>query len=315
MKFGISIPGHGPAASPDNLTLIAQCAEGLGFDSVLLGDHIVIPNSIASNYPYSATGSFSSAESGEWLDQLTVLAFLAAKTQRIRLVPSVMVLPHRNPVVAAKILSTLDVLSDGRLSVGVGAGWLKEEFLALGLPFFKERGTVSNEYIQVFKELWTNDNPSFHGKYCSFSNIRFLPKPLQKPHPPIWVGGESPAALRRAAALGNAWHPIGSNPRHPLTTVDQLKSSIDQLHRYASEAGRDPSQIQIAYRVPTYPFSYQQRPEAFTGDADQTVRDIDAFASVGVSHLTFDFRSPDSRGTIRLMEEFAHQIMAKTSND
>jgi probable F420-dependent oxidoreductase len=309
MKYGISLQSRGPAASPENLALVSRRAEELGFDSAFLGDHIVIPNSIASDYPYSATGSFSSAASGECLEQLTVLTFVAAKTQRLRLVPSVMILPHRNPLVAAKILATIDVLSKGRLTVGVGVGWLKEEFDALGIPPFEERGAVSNEYIQAFKELWTKDNPSFQGKYCRFSNIRFLPKPVQKPHPPIWIGGESPAALRRAAASGDAWHPIGSNPRYPLATAEQLKASVGRLTAYAKKARRDPKEIEVAYRVPRYLLNGGTHSQPFVGSARQVAQDIQAFAAAGANHLVFNFSSDDSGETLRSMEQFATQVM------
>ena len=219
MKFGVSLQNRGVGASPENLALVARRAEELGFDSAFVGDHVVIPESFVSDYPYSATGEFTGMASGEWLDQLVTLTYVGAVTERIRLGSGVLILPHRNPVVTAKMLATMDVLSKGRLIVGVGVGWLREEFEALGLPPFSERGSVGNEYLRAFKELWTQENPSFEGKYCSFANIRFEPKPVQKPHPPIWVGGESGPALRRAATLGDAWHPIGSNPRFPLVTA------------------------------------------------------------------------------------------------
>ena len=151
-----------------------------------------------------------------------------------------MIVPHRNPVLAAKMLATLDMLSQGRIILGVGAGWMREEFEALGLPPFEERGDVTDEYIRVFKELWTSDDPSFDGKYCSFSNITFQPKPVQKPHIPIWVGGESPRALRRAAELGNGWSPIGSNPQFPLHRPEQLEAAIGRLAERCRRVGRDP---------------------------------------------------------------------------
>ncbi len=314
MKFGISLQSRGPASSPENLALVAVRAEELGFDYAFLGDHIVIPDSFVSEYPYSATGSFTGAASGEWLEQLTVLTFVAAKTSRIRLAPGVLILPHRNPVVTAKVLATIDVLSKGRLIVGVGVGWLREEFEALGLPPFEERGAVGNEYIRAFKELWTQENPSFQGKYCNFSKIRFEPKPVQKPHPPIWVGGESPPALRRAASLGDAWHPIGSNPKFPLMTADELKASVDRLAGYAQKAGRDPASIEVAYRVPRYSLTTERSSQPFVGDVAQVVNDVREFAAVGASHLVFDFRSEDAQETVRIMEEFAGRVMPEVAD-
>ena len=309
MKFGISLQNRGPASSPENLALVASRAEALGFDSAFVGDHILIPDSFISEYPYSAFGAFTGAGSGEWLEQLTVLTFVAAKTHSIWVGSGVLILPHRNPVVTAKVLATIDVLSKGRLILGVGVGWLREEFEALGLPPFEERGAVGNEYIRAFKELWTQENPSFQGKYCNFSKIKFEPKPIQKPHPPIWVGGESPPAMRRAAALGDAWHPIGSNPRFPLMTAEQLKASVDRLGGYARKADRDPASIEVAYRVPKYGLTTVRSSQPFVGDVEQVVNDVREFADAGASYLVFDFRSEDAQETVAIMEEFADRIM------
>ena len=310
MKFGVGLQNRGPGASPENLAMIARRAEELGFDSAFVGDHVVIPESFISEYPYSATGEFTGAASGEWLDQLITLTYVAALTERIRLGSGVLILPHRNPVVTAKMLATMDVLSKGRLIVGVGVGWLREEFEALGLPPFSERGVVGNEYLRAFKELWTQENPSFEGKYCSFSGIKFEPKPVQKPHPPIWVGGESNPALRRAAALGDAWHPIGSNPRFPLVTVEQMRRSVERLGRYAERAGRDPSTIEVAYRPPRYLLGAAgDRTQPFMGTAEQIAADVAEFAEVGVSHLALDFRRDEPQDTVATMEEFAQRVM------
>ena len=215
MDFGFGLPTRGPLSAPQTLAALAAGGEDLGFTYIGVADHIVVARRIDSTYPYSETGSFTGWESGECLEQLTLLGYLAAHTTAIRLLSSVMVVPHRNPVHTAKILSTIDNLSGGRLTVGCGVGWMREEFEAIGTPPFDNRGSVSDEYIRVFKELWTSDAPTFEGKYASFSDIVFSPQPVQKPHPPIWIGGESPAALRRAARLGDAWYPIGSNPTYP----------------------------------------------------------------------------------------------------
>ena len=201
MKYGIMLPSRGDLARPDNIIPIAKKADELGFAIMMFPDHIVLPNEVDSPYPYTQSGVFPVTDTNEATEQLTMLAFLAGQTESIRLVTSVMIVPHRPPVLTAKILSTIDVLSNGRLTVGVGVGWLRKEFEALQTPPFEERGTVTDEYIRIFKELWTSDSPSFEGKYHSFSDLSFLPKPVQKPHPPIWVGGREspgPAPRRRA---------------------------------------------------------------------------------------------------------------------
>jgi probable F420-dependent oxidoreductase len=318
MKYGFTLPGRGPLATPDNLAAIARGGEELGYDFVLFGDHIVVPKHIASPYPYTETGEFPGSASGVAMEQLTVLAFLAGQTRTIRLATSVIIVPHRHPVVAAKALATLDVLSKGRLIVGVGVGWMHEEFEALGLPPFEERGAVTDEYIRAFKELWTSDDPSFDGQYCRFSDISFLPKPEQKPHPPIWVGGESRRALRRTVELGNGWYPISANPRFPLGEPEQLVARLQLLAAYAQEAGRDPAEIEIIYRTPDYQLTKDgmeagssaggRRP--FVGNADEVAADIRRYEAMGVGSLvlSLDRLSRTLDDMLRHMEALATQV-------
>jgi probable F420-dependent oxidoreductase len=318
MRYGFTLPGRGPLATPDNLGAIARRGEELGYHFVLFGDHIVVPRQIASPYPYTETGEFPGSASGVAMEQLTVLAFLAGQTQSMRLVTSVIIVPHRNPLVAAKALATLDVLSKGRLVVGVGVGWMREEFEALGLPPFEERGAVTDEYIRAFKELWTSDDPSFEGKYCRFSNISFLPKPVQKPHPPIWVGGESRRALRRTAELGNGWYPIGSNPQFPLAEPEQLAAALQRLAVFAKEAGRDPAEIEIIYRTHDYqlitegkmPASSTGARRPFVGVADDIAADIRRYEAMGVGALVLDFvrLSRNLDEMLQHMEALATQV-------
>src|SRR5437764_13404363 len=252
MQIGFNLPLSGPLASPEIVTRLAVEGEAIGFDYIALSDHIVEPLDIHARYPYSESGEFPKGSRGERHEQLAAMAYLAAKTSRIRFLTSVMVVPHRPAVLAAKILSTIDVMSGGRVIVGVGAGWLEEEFEALGAPAFAERGKVTDEYLQAFRALWTQEQPRFEGRFVKFANISFAPKPAQKPHPPLWVGGESGPALRRAARLGDGWYPIGTNPQHPLNTRARLSAGIDRLRKLVEEAGRDPTSVVVAYRVQRY---------------------------------------------------------------
>ena len=183
----------------------------MGFHYLTMTDHIVLPDKKAPGYPYSEPGEFFEVGPGERHEQLLGMAYIAAKTKKIRLVAAVLVVPHRPAVLAAKISATLDVLSGGRLVLGIGAGWLKAEFDAVVTTPFAERGAVTDEYIDAFRVLWTEQTPRFAGRYTNFDGVVFEPKPIQKPHPPIWVGGESGPAVRRAARVGDAWYPIGSN--------------------------------------------------------------------------------------------------------
>ena len=317
MDFGFGVPTRGPMANPEDLTTLARRGEEMGFDFISASDHIVIPNSVASAYPYTETGEFSGTT--ECLEQLSMLSFLASCTSKARLLTHVLVLPHRNPMVAAKVLSTIDVLSEGRLDVGCGVGWMREEFEAIGTPPYEDRGVVGDEYIEAFKELWTSDNPSYHGRFCSFSDVAFEPKPVQKPHPPIWVGGESPPALRRAGRLGNGWHPIGENPRYPVRTPAELSTYLSRVHGHARDAGRDPSEIAVAYSALWYTEEAQTldngERRAFTGSAEQIAEDVQAFEAVGVGRLMINFfAGMDSlQGTLDRTESFMGKVIRPLS--
>jgi probable F420-dependent oxidoreductase len=225
-----------------------------------------------------------------------------------------MVVPHRNPVFTAKALATIDVLSQGRVTVGCGAGWMDEEFRAIGVPPFAERGKVTDEYLHIFKTLWTEDDPRFAGRYAQFQDISFLPKPAQKPHPPLWIGGESPAAFRRVVALGDAWYPIGSNPQFPLNTVARYSQALSRLREEAANAKRDPGSIDLAYWAASYKedrtstLEDGQR-EAFTGSDALVAQDIRAFRSLGVRHLLFNFVRPTLEASLAAMERFAAKVL------
>ena len=308
MKYGFYIPNRGPLATPENLITYARRGEELGFDCMVVGDHVIMPTMISSPYPYTIDGDFPGAGDGECMEQLTLLTFLAGVTNRIRLVPSVMILPHRNPILAAKMLATLDVLSGGRLTLGMGVGWMEEEFEILGLPSFAQRGDVSDEYIRVFKELWTSEVPTFDGRYCRFSDIKFLPKSAQKPHPPIWIGGNSRRAIRRAAQLGDGWQPVVGTTAVPLEP-EKLEGDLDLLARYAEMAGRDPSTIEVSMRVGRDPVPTPGRRSRFDGEPGQIAEDIRTYQDAGVSTLIFDWRGEIFAETLERTEKFASDVI------
>ena len=314
MNFGFSAPTRGPQATPEALAKLVTRGEEHGFGIVSVSDHVVMPRAANSTYPYSADGSF--AGGAECMEQLTLHAYLAGITNRLRLLSAVMVVPHRPPVLTAKVLATVDVLSGGRLIVGCGAGWLREEFEAIGAPDFDRRGAVTSEYIRAFKELWTSDAPTFEGEFCSFSNLHFEPKPVQKPHPPIWTGGESPAALRRAGRLADKWFPIGTNPTYPVRTPAQLAESLSQVRQHAEAAGRDPMSVGVAYSAGMPAIGEEAlHPDgsrrACTGDAEQIADDIQGFQAVGVEDMTFRFERGTLEETLEAMQQFDEEVMAK----
>jgi probable F420-dependent oxidoreductase len=311
MDFGLHLPASSAAVTAEDLVRFAQQAEALGFYCLTVADHIVVPKDISVPYPYTIDGKYPGA--GYHLETLTTMSFLAGATKRIRFATSVMIAPYRNPILTAKMLSSLDVLSNGRVIVGLGVGWMKEEFNNLQTPPFEDRGKVTDEYIKAFRELWTSDNPSFQGKYCNFSNVVFLPKPVQKPTIPIWIGGHSKQAIRRAARLGDGWHPIGGVPTIPLEPEDIAKD-ISMLREHAENAGRDPKTIRVALKGSLFDREKQIAPRKrrrFIGDAEEIASDIRAYRAVGVDTMIFDVRRPSIAETLERMEWMAKEVFIR----
>jgi probable F420-dependent oxidoreductase len=316
MQYGFGAPVSGALSAPHNLARIAAEGEAMGYDYATISDHVVIPGDIEARYPYSDTGEFPGRARGDRHEQLIAAAFIAGKTSRLRLVTSVTVVPHRPAVLQAKMLATIDVLSQGRLTFGIGAGWMKEEFAALGVPPFAERGTVTDEYLMACRELWTSDNPHFQGKYVKFANILFDPKPVQKPHPPIWVGGESGPALRRTARLGDGWYPIGTNPRHRLDSIKRFAAGTDRLRRLVRDAGRDPGAVALVYRVGSWGKSLPARADdgerrLFSGEITDIIADLRAFRDLGVGYVDFSFDGDTADVMIANMRRFREDVLSK----
>ena len=310
MDFGLHLPSSSAGVTSEDLVRFACQAEGLGFYCLTVADHVIVPKNISIPYPYTVNGKYPGT--GYHLETLMTMAFLAGATQRIRFATSVMIAPYRNPIVTAKMLASLDVLSHGRVIVGLGVGWMKEEFENLKSPPFEERGRVTDEYIKAFRELWTKDNPSFNGKYCKFSEIVFLPKPVQKPTIPIWVGGHSKQALRRAAELGDGWHPIGGVPTIPLEPQDVARD-IETLAGYAQKAGRNPKELRVALKGSLFDREKQATPgkrRRFLGTAEEIVADIREYGAAGVDTLIFDVRCPSPTETLERMEWMAKEVIA-----
>ncbi len=316
MQIGFNLPISGPISSPESLTRIAQCGEALGYDYLTLTDHVALPNMRVPGYPYSESGEFFGEGPERRHEQLMTAAFIAAKTSHIRLVLAVMVVPHRPAVLAAKMLSTIDVLSGGRLVVGIGAGWLQAEFDAVvGTPF-AERGRVTDEYLSTFRTLWTEEAPHGDGTWIKFDGIIFEPKPRQKPHPPIWVGGESGPSLRRAARLGDAWYPIGSNNKHLLDTLPRYRGGIERLRELTAAAGRDPASVALSYRVKRYGEAVPDRASdgerrLFSGSTADIVGDLKELHALGVTAFDIDVERPDAEASIAEMRRFQEQVISR----
>ena len=308
MNFGLHLPASSANVKPEDLVRFAQQAEQLGFYCLTVADHVIVPKNISIPYPYTVDGKYPGT--GYHLETLTTMSFLAGATQRIRFITSVMIAPYRNPIITAKMLTSLDVLSGGRVIVGLGVGWMKEEFDNLATPPFADRGRVTDEYICAFRELWSSDNPKFSGQFCNFSDITFLPKPVQKPGIPIWIGGHSKQAIRRAARLGDGWHPIGGVPTIPLEPED-VRKDLSMLAEYAQAAGRDPKQIHVALKGSLFDKEkkIEGRRRRFMGEAAEIASDIRDYRAAGVDTMIFDVRRPTSTETLERMEWMAKEVI------
>lgn len=241
MRVGLHALGIGDGARPDVIRAVAVAAEAGGFATLWSGEHVVMVDQPASRYPYSEDGKIAVPAGADWLDPLLALSYIAAVTSRINLATGVLLLPEHNPVLAAKQAATLDVLSGGRLTLGVGTGWSAEEFAALGVPF-RGRGRRAAEYVAAMRQLWADDVASFSGEFTRFGPVRVNPKPVRGRRIPVVVGGNSDAALRRAAAFGDGWY--GFNL--PASAVAER---ITVLADQCRQRGRSLSELTVAVSV------------------------------------------------------------------
>jgi probable F420-dependent oxidoreductase len=315
MQIGFAAPTSGPLIVPDSLSRIITEGEALGFDYATVSDHIMVPRNLESKYPYTDTGEFPAGTQAAWLEQLATTAYLAALTRKLRFVLSVMVVPHRPAVLTAKLLSTIDFLSKGRLTLGIGVGWCREEFEAIGAAPFDDRGLVTDEWMAACKELWIADLPKFSGKYVKFDDVVFAPKPVQNPIP-IWVGGESAPALRRTVKYAHGWYPVGTNPQFPMNTLSRFRTGLARFRGFAEKAGRDPSEIAIALRVLAGPgvkprSSIDGEAALFTGGDADWVADIRALADLGVSAVDVRLSDQTLDATIDNMRRFRDGVLSR----
>ena len=315
MQIGFNAPTTGALIEPDSLRRIITEGEALGFDYVTISDHIMVPRNLESKYPYTNDGEFPAGTAAAWLEQLATTAYIAALTSKLRFVLSVMVVPHRPAVLTAKILSTIDYLSKGRLNLGIGVGWCREEFEAIAAAPFDDRGHVTDEWMMACKELWTKDDPHFDGKYVKFADVVFTPKPVQQPIP-IWVGGESAPALRRIMRYADCWYPVGTNPRFPMNTASRFKSGLARFRGFAEKAGRDPATLQVALRVLVGPSHRARRSidgegEMFTGGTADYLGDIKALQDLGVSAVDVRLFATTLEATIDNMRRFHDEVLTK----
>jgi probable F420-dependent oxidoreductase len=286
VKFGIMFANAGPLGLPENLEHLARTAEAVGIESLWTVEHVVVPVGYQSEYPYSSSGRMPGRESAPIPDPLLPLAYAAAVTTNIRLGTGVLILPQRHPAYVAKQAATLDVLSSGRLLLGVGIGWLREEFDALGVPF-EERTPRTEEAIRAIRSLWKGEPEPFEGRFYRWGPVESNPKPVQPGGVPIVVGGHVEGAARRAARLGDGFFPARGS-------LKELPGLLDALRDECRRIGRDPAEIEIS-----------------TGGGRLDPDRVKRYQDLGVSRLVINPPGSDQESLARGLEQFAERVIAK----
>lgn len=269
MRLGLHALGIGSGADRAVIEAVASAADDCGFATLWAGEHVVMVDRSESRYPYSDDGVIAFPTQADWLDPMIALAFAAAASARISIGTGVLLLPEHNPVIVAKQAASLDRLSNGRLTLGVGVGWSREEFDALGVPFEK-RGARTTEYVEAMRVLWRDDVASFAGEFVNFESIRVNPKPVRDRRIPVVLGGNSDVALRRVASWGDGWY--GFNLEDAAAVRDRLRV----LAQLCAESGRERSEIRVAVAL-----------------ANPRAGDVDALAKLGVDELVLVQSPPD----------------------
>ena len=294
MRIGVTVPNvHETLAERTTIDAVGRMAEKLGYDSIWCNDHLSLPGTRGDGVAEPAYAAAYGEQRGQSIyEPLIVLAYLAAVTRRVMLGTSVYLLPLRSPLLAARQAVSLDRLSEGRLVLGVGAGWLESEFAAVGVPY-RQRGRRTDEAIAMLKSL------------CGEDGADFLPKPVQRPHPPLWIGGRNAAALRRAARSGDAWH-----PSH--LTVDELRTQIPQLHAECERAGRSADEVMVTtrrklVRTPT------DDERALSGDARAIAATVAELEQLGVSHLVVELPGASEGELLENLDWFGREVLPEVS--
>jgi probable F420-dependent oxidoreductase len=290
MKIGLSSIGFGTLAEPALIRTVVTTAERLNFSTVWAPEHVVLLDRYTSHYPYSLTssGEFLAPTDVPISDPFPTLTFAAACTKRIRLGTGICLVPEHSPLVLAKTVATVDFLSGGRFILGVGIGWLAEEFHALGVPF-ERRAQRTREYIEAMRRLWGDDHSSYHGEFVQFEDVRSYPKPIKRGKLPVWFGGESGPALRRAAEYGDGWYGLNVSPEEAATKIKRIEQLL-------GENGRQRSELELAVSPYTRPI---------------TLDDLKRYRDAGADEveLTFLDAPIDERRIIEQLEKLAREFV------
>ena len=307
MKIGVHVVNACPWSTAESIVSLGMRAEVQGFDSLWVSDQVVIPSELRSSLSYGATGQYYIEANQNLFEALSVLSYLAGRTSRVHLGTSVLVLPYRQPLVVAKQLATLDALSGSRIVLGVGAGFMREQFKVLGMDMFDQRGAATDEAIRLFRTVWVaGAEVSFTGEIYRVQPVRFLPKPARPGGPPIWFGGNGRRSIRRAAELGDGWHPVRIG-------VNELRTGVATLHELLDRNGRQPSDLIISGKFRLYGPGTGPRDEPheseLIGRAELIAEKIRSYQNAGLQYLVLDPTQHNaSVEALEALEFFAQEV-------
>ena len=308
MSFGLDVGTYGPLAHPDVILRLAQLAEQAGFASIWLADHVAFPVSFKSKYPYGAQGTFPTRLADPLMEPVAAMGVLVGSTTRVRIGTAALIMPYRNPVLLSRMLVTLDHFSGGRIILGAGVGWLQEEFAVLGNQDFKGRGRATDEYLEIFKAVCAGGEVAYRGATYAFDAIFASPGSLQRPHPPILIGGLSDAALRRVVKHGNGWLAVAAG-------AEQLSERLRTLERLAAQAERQLREFRLAYKI--FLSIGEAKAGAFgtrepgTGTLAEIRDDIKRLLDLGFDPIIVRYRGDSTTDQMQQIERFIDEIAAK----
>jgi probable F420-dependent oxidoreductase len=306
-QFGLDVGIYGPLAEPETITTLARFAEDAGFESIWLADHVVFPAEFSSKYPFSATGSFPAPTTDPLLEPIAAMGVLAGATKRLRIGTAVLIIPYRNPVLLARMLITIDQFSGGRVILGAGVGWLKEEFEALDTYDFAKRGKVTDEYIEIFKALSAGGEVGYQGETYSFELVHSVPGSVQRPHPPVLIGGVSDPALRRVAR-NDGWLAVALG-------AEEMPERIAALKRICDDQGRRFDDLQMVYKIFINPGEPKQGPfggrDMGSGSEAQIVDDLKGILDAGFQKIVVRYRGDSAAAQTEQMERFVSDIVPR----
>lgn len=305
VDIGVHLPQLGRGATRTALKTFCAEAERLGVHSGWVSDHIAWPADISSKYPYTDDGSFPAPNTMAWLEPIGTLLFVAGITEKMLLGQTVLIMGYRPPVQTAKLIATLDVLSEGRAILGAGIGWMREEFEVLGMPF-DHRGKRADEQLEIFNELFTAETPSYDGEFYSFPEIKFEPKPVQD-RVPVWIGGASEPAFRRTARFGDCFHAA-------FEPIDTVQTEYERVLELTAEAGRDTADMTLSIRLYLDPASAMKPELSIAGSTDQMIESLAAWSAIGVDHVLVDITAPGgTAGRLEAMQHFMTDVVPHVS--